>query len=404
MRKLFLILFLIPLSIIAQDYWEQRDSVNGPARAAAASFELDDEMFVTAGVNIEENKRKMYSYDLDQDDWDDEVALGGPTGLGLARNSAIGFSALGFGYIGLGSGTLPYMKDLWQYNPETESWTQMADFIGEARNGAVAFAIDSVAYIGTGNTVDGLKNDFYAYNILSNSWHSISPLPEGPRKEAVGFTMGGKGYVGTGRGEDNYYNDFWEYFPVTDEWTKKASLPGVPRLGAVGCGNFPRAYIMMGETASAYLDDVWEYNYFGDIWTQRADFIGGQRTQASAEVVDGRIFAGLGYDGEYHDDFYEYIPNPLSSEKYSGIGAIEVYPNPTLQYCFIKLNNPIKQFNFSVFDINGKEVTSSFIFSKNDLNTIRIERKKSDLVGLFIIRIKDSSEPNSEYLTKILFN
>src|SRR5690606_2160291 len=156
----------------------------------------------------------------------------------------------------------------------------------------------------------------------------ISPFPGGARKEAVGFTMGGKGYLGTGRGDGVFYNDFWEYYPTEDSWAEKAALPGAPRLGAVGCGVFLRAYVLLGEDSdSEYKADVWEYNYFGDIWTQRADFGGGSRTQASAIVVDSRIFVGLGYNGVYHDDFYEYEPLPVGIDELEII-SIDIYPNP----------------------------------------------------------------------------
>ena len=67
----------------AQDIWIQRDSVNGPPRGACAGFSVAGEAFVIGGINMEEYKRKMYSYDLDQDDWDDELALGGIAGDGL---------------------------------------------------------------------------------------------------------------------------------------------------------------------------------------------------------------------------------------------------------------------------------------------------------------------------------
>lgn len=382
-------------SLIAQNYWIQRDSVNGPPRGAAASFSLNNEFFAVGGIDVEEFKRKMYSYDLDQDDWDDEVPLGGETGDGLARASAIGFSSVGYGFVGLGAGVIPNMNDLWRYDPSTESWTQMADFIGAGRNGAVAFTIDSITFVGTGLTTEGITDDFYAYNAFSNSWTTISAFPGGARREAAGFTMGGKGYLGTGRGDGIYFADFWEYNPLTDTWTEKAALPGVPRMGAAGCGNFPRAYIMCGETNTAYLDDVWEYNYFGDIWTQRADFPGGERTQANAEVVDGKVFMGLGYNGVYHDDFYEYAPMPVGINENNTQSYLKVYPNPARDYFVVQFNQKITPTQINIFDATGKLVTDKFELTIISNKEIKVNTTSRETLGLYFIQIAENDKVQS---------
>jgi N-acetylneuraminic acid mutarotase len=313
---------------------------------------------VVSGLDVEEYKRKMYSYDLDQDDWDNELSLGGETGSGLERASAVGFSGGGYGFVALGAGASSPLKDTWRYDPESDSWTQVADYLGSARIGAVAFVIDNIAYVGTGQDEDGLTSDFYSYTIATNTWHVRSDFAGGSRKEAVGFTMGGKGYVGTGRGPSGYLADFWEYDTSHDEWTEKAELPGAARIGAVGCAIFPKAYVMLGEDSDFnYREDVWEYNYFGDIWTQRANFAGGTRSQSNAIVVDNRIFVGLGYNGIYHDDFYEYQPLPVGIDSYE-TAEINVYPNPVITDFTIKFNAPISQPWLQLYSANGMDISN----------------------------------------------
>lgn len=354
----------------AQDVWIKRDSVNGPPRGACASFELKGEGFVATGINMEEFKRKMYSYDLEQDDWDDELSLGGETGGGLDRASAIGFSAGGFGFIGLGTGTSSLKKDLWRYDPETETWTQMADFEGEARTGAVAFAVDNVGFVGTGQSESGLHDDFYKYVVETNTWEAIGDFDGLARKEAVGFKMGGKGYIGTGRSNTGYLKDFWEYDPTEDDWSQKADFPGTPRMGAVGCGVFPSAYLMLGEDNSfEYQDDVWEWNYFGNVWTQRADYMGGPRTQANAFAVDGRVFVGLGYDGVYHDDFYEYDRVLSTNEEYMQLD-FKAFPNPTSEYLTIQTQKPIQEIR--LYDMQGKIREGQIIIDGYGSTSLRI--------------------------------
>ena len=54
------------------------------------------------------------------------------------RYNAVGFSIDNKGYIGTGGdGNNNEKKDFWEYNPETDTWTQKADFGGTARTNAV---------------------------------------------------------------------------------------------------------------------------------------------------------------------------------------------------------------------------------------------------------------------------
>ena len=76
----------------------------------------------------------MVSYTPWQNDWDDEPSLGGLNGSGLARGSASAFTINQKGYVCLGQGeTNGFFKDLWEFDPVTNVWTQKADFAGSAR-------------------------------------------------------------------------------------------------------------------------------------------------------------------------------------------------------------------------------------------------------------------------------
>ncbi len=192
MKKELLLLFLFVSSgLVAQDVWIQRDSLNGPKRSTAVSFTINDEGWVATGLKIDDEIRAMFSYDLEQDDWDDEVSLGGATGSGLKRKSAVGFNIKSYGYVALGSGAASFFKDVWRYDDTDSSWTQMADFGGTPRREAVAFSVDTIAYVGSGyDNTFSVTNDFWAFDPYSNSWTAIAAFPGTPRREAVGFTMG----------------------------------------------------------------------------------------------------------------------------------------------------------------------------------------------------------------------
>ncbi len=342
---------------IAQDTWVKKDSVNGPPRSNCASFVLDGQGWVVGGLDVTEFKRKMYSYDVEQDDWDNELSIGGVNGAGLNRGGAIAFATDVKGYVGLGQGNgIPYFNDLWEYDPVTLSWTQKASFIGTPRRLAVCFEIDNIAYVGTGQDANGFTKDFYKYDPTTNTWTQIADFGGSARKGAVGFTMGGQGYVGTGD-EGILVNDFWQYQPETDTWIEKAAFPGSARSGACGWGIFPSAFIACGyDNSFNYKKDVWEYNYFSDSWTQRSNFDGPKRTAATAFVIDGIAYLGLGYNGSYLDDFWAYTPI-LSVDENPKKYVVNVYPNPAIQWVVIDFSTEISNnYQFNLYTINGQTV------------------------------------------------
>lgn len=399
--KKILTLFIIGSTVLssAQDTWQQMDSVNGPSKGSCAAFVIDGEGYVIGGLDDFGFKRKMYSYNPLQNDWDDELSLGGTNGSGLDRASATSFSINGKGYVCLGQGqTNPYFKDLWEYNEETQSWTQKADFIGSARRQAIGFAIDDFGYVGTGQDASGLRNDFYKYDPLTNTWEQLNDFPGTPRRQAVGFAMGGEGYVGTG--DDGVLrNDFWMYVPSTDTWIQQANFPGTARAGATGWGVFPTAFIATGEDLNfEYKKDVWEYNYFTNTWVQRADLPGSARKNAISFVIDGIAYLGTGFNGTFMDDFYSYTGIVGLNE--TDFVSTSVYPNPTTDRFIVSFNSSLTKEQIEIYTLTGQKVTNKFtIESKTNGCEINCSSVPS---GNYIVRLRLTNGRSMNYkMTKI---
>ncbi len=374
--NIFLILF-ISFTTFTQDFWMQRDSVNGPLKGSCVSFVLQHEGYIIGGVDDIGFNRKMYSYNADQDDWDDEESIGGLSGSGLSRASASSFAIGDKGYVCLGQGdTNPYFKDLWEYDLATGTWSQKADFIGSARRQAISFTINSIAYVGTGQDITGLKKDFFKYEPLTNSWTQLNDFAGTARRQAVGFQMGDNGYVGTG--DDGVLKvDFWMYTPSTDSWIQKANFPGTARAGATGWGIFPTGYIATGEDLNFdYKKDVWEYNYFGNSWVQRSDFMGSGRKNAVSFVVDGVAYLGTGYNGIFLDDFYAYFGIVGLVENENNFASI-IYPNPAKSEATISINNENAfDLKLQFYSITGEELTSKIETTLSSNNTFSLNTTK----------------------------
>lgn len=363
MRKISFILLVLFVCTIAQaqNYWTQLDSIKGPPKSVASAFVLNGEGFVLCGMESTGFTRKMFSYDIGQDDWDSAQALGGINGSGLSRGSASAFTIYNKGYICLGQGdNTNYLDDVWEYDPALDVWSQKADFGGSARRAAVSFVIGGFAYVGTGQDENGLRADFYKYSPISNSWSVCAMFPGTPRKYAVGFAMGNQGYVGTG--DDGVLrNDFWQYDAGMNSWMPKANFPGTVRAGAIGWGIFPQGFIATGEDNTfTYCSDVWEYNYFTNQWIQRASIPGGGRKHAIAFTIGNIAYVGAGYNGSLLDDFYSYTG-------ITGISDLAVsdapvaYPNPAIgSFTLTSAHIDWSACALIFSDAAGRDMSSSF--------------------------------------------
>jgi hypothetical protein len=120
------------------------------------------------------------------------------------------FSIGNRGYVGSGFGNYTFSNEFWEYNPETDTWSQKADIPGIPRSGASGFSIGNCGYIGLGMAKAVIYNDFWEYHQPSDTWRQITDCGYSSTN-AFSMTIDGKGYVGAGISYPSC--DFWEYTP-----------------------------------------------------------------------------------------------------------------------------------------------------------------------------------------------
>ncbi len=138
----------------------------------------------------------------------------------------VGFSVGNKGYATLGRDE-GHENRIWEYNPETNTWTGKASFNGVMpahtlkRLSPTTATTDSKAYIFGGRrdfSFDIFYNDAYEFNPATNSIRRVPDIPGPERSFAWAFSVNGIIYLGGGgsRDEDgNYttYEEFWEFDP-----------------------------------------------------------------------------------------------------------------------------------------------------------------------------------------------
>ena len=237
---------------------------SGIARKEAVSFVLNDKFYVGTGVKSGGASKDLWMYNPSTDSWTQKADYGGD-----AVYAAVGITIGDYGYIGLGYTGSAFKKDWWQYNASTNAWTQKTDYGGSARYFSSAFTLGSYGYVGLG--YDGAyKNDWWRYDPTGNSWTQKADYGGGARFQASSFTIGSYGYVGVGCDASENKNDFWQY--SENSWTQKADFPDMARAGACGYSNEKRGkgYIICGDLGfeePIENNDSYEYDPTGNSWT-----------------------------------------------------------------------------------------------------------------------------------------
>ena len=288
-------------------------------RAGSVGFSIGSKGYIGTGYGYTNQtlnyKKDFWEYNPNTDSWTQKADFGGGV-----RMYAAGFSLGNKGYIGTGQYGNTLYKDFWEYNPVMNTWTKKADFGGIARKCATGFSISSElinkGYIGTGLVFGSLLinlQDFWEYDPLANTWIQKTDFPGVPRYAAIGFGIGEKGYLGTGINyvsatEYTFYKDFYEYDPRMNSWTRKADLGGTIRAFAAGFSIDGNGYIGTGSTNGTLLNDFWEYVSTEDTWIQKASFGGTKRSTATGFSIGTKGYIGTGLIAQYScmKDFWEY--------------------------------------------------------------------------------------------------
>jgi len=103
----------------------------------------------------------FYEYKQTVDQWITRTPFPGEADGARAFFESNGKGYVVCGYIGFLN---PVSKQVWEFNPQTNSWFQMDDFPGTGRRFSSTFTIGTKAYIGTGTNGTNL-NDFWEFDI-----------------------------------------------------------------------------------------------------------------------------------------------------------------------------------------------------------------------------------------------
>ncbi len=197
----------------ASDNWTRKADFAGDSRSHAVSFTIGEKAYVGTGASWHSRYNDFWEYNPATDSWKRLADFPGGE-----RADAVAFSIGNKGYIGMGNGSGTRHKDLYEYDPATDTWTQKADLPAavisysttlENRSSAVSFSIGQKGYVCTGNASGYTMKDLWEYDPVTDTWTRLEDFGGNSRSDAHGFVIGDKGYLGCGDGSLRF-GDFWE--------------------------------------------------------------------------------------------------------------------------------------------------------------------------------------------------
>lgn len=221
------------------------------------------------------------------------------------------------GDVSAGSLDLEWTNDLWEYDPQTDSWTPKTDFPGTPRGFEICFVIGDKAYIGLGGAyLSGgpYYSDLWEYDPETDSWDQKADFPGILCTSRVSFHINDKGYIGLGyywnnAGYKEYVTDFWEYDPSKNSWIQRADFSGPARQDpfAFSIGSF--GYIGNG-MRSGHERSIYRYCPKEDTWTFIGEYPGTGKVGVNEFILNGKVYLGLGGTGYggVCNDFWEFDP------------------------------------------------------------------------------------------------
>ena len=293
-------------------------SLPGNGRSSAVAFSVNEKGYVALGRDSLHNPlNDCWEYDPESDAWTQRKPF-----PGVGRVKAIVVALNGKAYLGLGfnpkylvyTDTSAYLKDFWMYDSATDVWIRKADFPGSGCDACVAFEYGNEIYVGAGFSGYGFGHEFWKYNPVDDSWVQIASFPGAARTGSVVCKNAEHIYFGTGYDTYNE-NDWWEYLPISDSWKQLKSMPDQGRENAVALSIDNRFFVSTGcqfggdLTGGNLKSDILEYDAIRNVWYNRGSIPNGNRQNAIGFVLNGKGYIGFGEDAnKVLNDFWSFEP------------------------------------------------------------------------------------------------
>ena len=278
------------------------------ARACATCFVVNDQAYVFAGRDSEGKPlNDLWRYTPTTDSWESL----GTTPL-KERVNATACVAGGKVYIGLGFNgqhgqDTCYLQDWWEFIPQTNQWTRLADYPNRYTDDATSFSGPNELYVGYGFFYN-YRRDMFRYSIDEDQWDSIDvhvSFTGYPQRSfgGTGCTCQGRHFMGTGYFKHSL--NWWAELVDGTHWEARSAVPSKARTLAASAAGKDYIYLCGGihygsvTTTFDVLRDIRRYDPNTDSWQYLAVMPEGLFNHICF-VIGNRVYYGLGENFDWN--------------------------------------------------------------------------------------------------------
>ena len=391
MKLVYIFFLCMCFQVQAQD-WVQVTSLPNAFNETHHSFafSFDDMGYIVAGNSDSGVRDDFYQYNPVTDSWTELTPFPGE-----ARGFAIGDTWDGKAYFGFGNDGTSRLNDLWVFDPSNMSWTELASCPCAERTHPAMIAHNGKVFVGLGSSASGNMNDWWEYDIALNTWSQKDDLPSLPRHHPYQFGIDDHVYTGFGHG-NSIFNDWFRYDIVGKTWTQVATLPAEGRVAGTQFSYGGLGYVLSGDGdnhGSMNTGEFWAYEPLTDTWDELPPHPEGSRWAPASFIIDGEVYIINGTSfSEYVTEIYKFDLNPvLSTHELTNL-SISIYPNPAIDIIKIDVPGNLK-YDANLYDFNGRVIISTTNKSVIEIQTLPL--------GVYFIEIKDL-DSGQKVISKII--
>lgn len=407
MKKSTLISLCIGLAfsgILHAQQWQQKTDIPFDARHHPITWSINGFGYLlggTSGNTVATAARKdFYRYDPANDSWTQLSDYPGPGRAYSISATYQGKAYVGFGATVVGTSYQP-LNDLWSYDPQTGTWTQLADCpcTGRLHPTFTINAQYGKLYVGQGNNTSNLK-DWWEYDIATDTWTQKTDFPGTARHHPYHFSIGQYSY--SGFGHDNSVTmareDWYRYDPATDTWDQMADAPdGIGRIAGQQFTYAGYGFVIDGDGSghqSTNPSIFWKYDPAMDTWDELNPHPGNSIWAPGLFEINGIVYLISGSQDYANAPFYSSVwatdlNAALSTSKYTK-QSISVYPNPTRDVLHISSASELENSHFGIYSVEGKLLMKDKTGEQIDVSNLSS--------GMYILKLTDTTSGNTQHL------
>lgn len=379
MKLVYIFFLCMCFQVQAQD-WVQVTSLPNVFNKTHHSFafSFDDMGYIVSGNSDSGVRDNFYQYNPATDSWTELAPFPGG-----ARGYAIGDIWNGKAYFGFGNDGSSRLNDLWVFDPSNMSWTELASCPCAERAHPAMIAHNGKVFVGLGSSSSGNMNDWWEYDIALNTWSQKDDLPSLSRHHPYQFGIDDYVYTGFGHG-NSIFNDWFRYDIAGETWTQVATLPAEGRVAGTQFSYNGLGYVLSGDGdnhRSMNTGEFWAYDPVTDAWDELPPHPEGSRWAPASFVINGEVYIINGTSvSEYVTEIYKFDLNSVLSTHELTNSTVSIYPNPAIDIINIDVPGNIK-YDANLYDLQGR-----LIISTTNKSVIEIQ---SLPLGIYFIEIKD---------------